>query len=652
MLERLLHFVTGSPAFQFLRSVTPFDFLSDPELKRATDALTIEYHAVGSTIFVQGQSQVSDVYVVLKGALEVIKGSPEVVDDPVSQGDPDQQGSVSRLLGVGQAYGAASILTNGGIALSTVRAHQDTFLYALPKSLFLELCTAHREFHDFFADALGPRMLERVGLTLRQKWLVGVPESDALRFGLTVGEICARDLTWCDASASIREAAQRMLSRRVPTLLVGDGVRLAGVVTERRLLEKVVAAGVDVSRAVSEVMTPPAAPVAASTPLADAMEVMVRANVGSLPVADSRGTIVGLLTDQELLVAQGSSPMDYLRDLAQTRLIKDLAERRSRLPRLARTLMLEGSRIESLTWLVSTVSDTTLRRLLDMGIDEMGEPPVPFVFLTLGSEGRREQTLVTDQDNAIVYADVAGKEELSARYFAQLGERVCAWLKEVGIAYCHAHVMASNPQWCQSLSAWKDYFTGWVRVPDPKAVLNSNIFFDFREIYGDFSIAKELRAHVRELLEPRPGLFFRLVAQEVVRQRLPVGLFGRVVVETRGKREDVFDIKLPISRIADLARLHALWHGVEPPNTLERLRLLAGRSVLDARQCLDLQHAYCFLMQLRLAKQLSALNEGAELDNLISVQEISSLEQKFLEDTFRLIERVQEITRRRFVRTV
>jgi CBS domain-containing protein len=184
-------------------------------------------------------------------------------------------------------------------------------------------------------------------------------------------------------------------------------------------------------------------------------------------------------------------------------------------------------------------------------------------------------------------------------------------------------------------------------------VLNSNIFFDFREIYGDFSIAAELRAHVRELLEPRPGLFFRLVAQEVVRQRLPVGLFGRVAVETRGKREDVFDIKLPISRISDLARLHALWHGVEHTNTLERLRQLADRSVLEARNCLDLQHAYCFLMQLRLAKQFAALNDGADAaDNLISVKEISSLEYKFLEDTFRLVERVQDITRRRFVRTV
>jgi CBS domain-containing protein len=640
MLDRLLHFVTGSPAFQFLRSVTPFDFLPDAELKAVTDALSLEYHGSDTTLFVQGQSAVNDLFVVLKGSLEL-------VDESGGSGAP------SRILDVGQTYGAGCILSNGGVALFTVRAHQDTFLYALPKPLFLQLCSRHREFHDFFADGLGPRMLERVGLTLRQKWLVPAPEPDALGLGRTVGEVCARELTWCGSEESIRDAAQSMLARRAPTLLVSAGGGLAGVVTERNLLERVAAGGLDVRRPVSELMAPAAAPVAESTPLADAMEVMVRTGVQSLPVVDPGGAIVGLLTDQDLLVGQGSSPMDYLRELAHTRLLKDLAEKRARLPRLARILMLEGARIDSLTWLVSTVSDTTLRRLLDMAIEELGPPPVPFAFLTLGSEGRREQTLVTDQDNALVYADVAGQEEGAARYFTALGERVCAWLNEVGIAYCHAHVMASNQEWCQPLSVWKGYFTGWVRVPVPQAVMNSNIFFDFREIYGDGSLAAELRAHVFELLAARPGMYFRLLAQEIVRQRLPVGLFGRVAVETRGKREDVFDIKLPIARIADLARFHALWHGIEASNTLERLRQVAKRGDLDARTCLDLQHAHSFFMQLRLAKQVATLGEGgAPADNLIGVKEISSLEHKFLEEAYGLVERVQEWTRRRFLRTM
>jgi CBS domain-containing protein len=556
-------------------------------------------------------------------------------------------------VGVGQTYGGICILSNGGIALFTVRARQDTFLYALPKSQFMDLCARHREFHDFFADGLGPRMLELVGLTLRQKWLVPALEPDTLGFGRRVGEVCARDITWCSSKESICDAAQRMTARRSPTLLVSTDGALAGVVTERHLVEKVVATGLDVWRPVSEVMTPAAAPVAADAPLAEAMEAMVRTNVRSLPVADASGEIVGLLTDQDLLLAQGSSPMDYLRDLARTRLRKDLAEKRARLPRLARTIMLEGARIDSLTWLVSTVSDTTLRRLLDMAVEELGAPPAPFAFLTLGSEGRREQTLVTDQDNALVYADAAGREEAAAEYFTRLGERVCAWLNEVGVAYCHAHVMASNPQWCQPLSVWKEYFKDWVRFPVPKNVMNSNIFFDFREIYGDTSLGSALRAYVLELLAPRPGMFFHLLAHEVVRQGLPVGLFGRVAVETRGSREDVLDIKVPIARICDLARLHALWHGVEATNTLERLRRLAERAVLEPRTCLDLQHAHSFLMQVRLARQVAALNEaGAASDNLISTKEISSLEYKFLEETFGLIERVQERTRRKFLRTM
>jgi CBS domain-containing protein len=184
-------------------------------------------------------------------------------------------------------------------------------------------------------------------------------------------------------------------------------------------------------------------------------------------------------------------------------------------------------------------------------------------------------------------------------------------------------------------------------------VLNSNIFFDFREMYGETALAAELRAHVLALLAPRPGLFFRLLAQEIARQRLPVGLFGRVAVETRGDRDDVFDVKLPIARITDLARFHALWFGVDASNTLERLRQLARQDEFDPRTSLDLQHAYSFLMQLRLAKQVATLgDDSGPADNLIGVREISSLEHKFLEQAFGLIERVQEWTQRRFLRAM
>jgi len=440
MLDRLLHFVTGNPAFQFLRSVTPFDLLPDGELERVCDALGIEYHPRGSTLFAQGQSVLKDVYVVMKGSLELLDSAPGTTAQP-------------KTLSVGHTYGGACALTDAGIALFTVCASQDTFLYAFPRSLFLEVCAGHPTFHDFFADSLSPRSLERVSATPRQKWLTTPPDPDSVGFGRTAGETCDRDVVWCSCEESIRDVAQRMTVRRCHALLVGDGQgALVGVVSERDLLERALATGLDPARAVSAVMTPVVKPTPAAMCLADAMEVMVRAGVRSLPIADQGGEIVGLLTDADLIVAHGGSPLDYLRDIARTRLRKDLVEKRARLPRLVRALMLDGARIDSLTWFVSAVSDTTLRRLLDMAIGELGPPPVPFVFLTLGSEGRREQTLVTDQDSALVFEDVPGRQEVAAEYFARLGERVCTWLKEIGVEYCEANVMASNPRWCQPLS--------------------------------------------------------------------------------------------------------------------------------------------------------------------------------------------------------
>jgi CBS domain-containing protein len=638
MLDRLLHFVTGSPAFQFLRSVTPFDFLPDAELERVSDALSIDYHPRGATLFAQGQSVLADLHVVLKGSLELVD---EAVGD----------GATARVLGVGATYGGTCILTNESVATHTVRAAEDTFLYAVPRSLFLEACGAHREFHDFFAERLGPRMLERVGVTLRQKWLVGAPDPDAVGFTRTVGEICDRDVGWCAPGDTIRDVAQMLAAGRRRALLVGDGDgRVVGVVTGRDLLEGALAAGLDPARPVSEVMSAVQGPADAGLSVAEAMELMVRSGARSLPVAGEQGEVLGLVADEDLLAAHGSSPLDYLRDVATTRLRKDLAEKRARLPRLVRALMLDGARVDSLTWLVSAASDATLRRLLDMAIAEMGPPPVPFAFVALGSEGRREQTLVTDQDNAIVYADAEGDE--AAEYFGRLGERVCTWLNEVGVEYCEANVMASNPQWCQPLSTWKEYFTRWVRRPEPEAVLNSSIFFDFREIYGDPAVSAELRQHVVDLLAPRPGMFFHLLAQSVVEKELAVGLFGKIAVETRGARVAVFDIKHPIARICELARLHALWHGVRATSTLERLQELS-RGDLGPRTCLDLKHAYSFLMQLRLARQVAALGEGGHpTDNLVSTNEISTLEQRFLEDAFGLIRRVQASAGRKFLRTM
>jgi CBS domain-containing protein len=642
MLDRLLHFVTGSPAFQFLRSVTPFDLLPDADLERLADALAIEYHPRGSTVLVQGQSAVKDVYVVVKGALH-------------AHDDAAGPGGAPRAVGLGETLGGACILSNGGVAQFTVRASEDTFLYGVPGPLFLEACRRHPAFRERFVGEPAPVAPERGAPGLHQRWLLSGPDADAVGFTRTVGALCDRGLEWCGPDEAIRDVARRMGARRRPAVLVrgpAGAAAVGGIVTERDLVERAVAGGLPPESPIAAVMRPAGAVIPEGAPLADALEVMVASGSRALPVAGPAGEIVGLLTGEDVLGAHGGAPLDYLRDLAGTRLRKDLAERRARLPRLVRGLLLDGARTDSVTWLISAVSDATLRRVLDLALAELGPAPAPFVFLALGSEGRREQTLVTDQDNAIVYADAPGREAEAADWFARLGERVCTWLNEVGVEYCEGDVMASNPQWCQPLSAWREYFRRWVELPVPDAVLNSSIFFDFREVHGDAALGAELRAHVGRLLGKRPGMFFHLLAQAVVDRELPRGFMGRLSVETRGDREDVFDIKVPIAAICELTRLHGLWHGVPATSTLERLQRLAQVKEMDARTCLDLRHAYAFLMQLRLARQVAAVGErGAPADNLVSTAEISTLERKFLEEAFALVARVQQSARRKFLRS-
>jgi CBS domain-containing protein len=638
MLDRLLQFVTGSPAFQFLRSVAPLDLLPDDELGRLADAAGIDYHARGSVLLVRGQSAVTDVLVVTQGALEVSEDGPRA-------GAP-------RRLGAGEIHGGACLLANDGIARATVRAAEDTFLYALPAAAFLEACARHRELRDFFTGGLGGGRLERVGASLRRKWLVAGSEPGVAAFGRSVGELCDRDVAWCAADEPVREVARRMTAERRHTLLVRDAAgALAGIVTDRDLLANALARGLDPASPVAAVAGPAHDAAPADARVADAVERMVRAGTRALPVAGADGEVVGLLADEDLLLAHGSSPVDYLREIAGTRLRRDLAEHRARLPRLVRALMLDGARVDTVTWLVSAATDATLRRLLDLAVAELGPPPAPFAFLSLGSQGRREQTLVTDQDNALLYADAPGAEREAEEYFARLGEVACTWLAEAGVAYCDGEVMASNAKWCRPLSAWKRYFADWVSVPEPLAVMHSSIFFDFREIYGDAGLAASLRDHIGALLATRPGMFFHLLAQAVVEKELPLGLSGRIALETHGDREQVVDVKQPVARICELARLHALWSGVREVGTLERLRELGRRQAVDAEVCLDLEHAYSFLMQLRLARQVAAVGAGGHpADNLVGVEEISTLERRFLEDSFALVRRVQAGARRKFLR--
>jgi CBS domain-containing protein len=262
--------------------------------------------------------------------------------------------------------------------------------------------------------------------------------------------------------------------------------------------------------------------------------------------------------------------------------------------------------------------------------------------MILGSEGRKEQTLKTDQDNAIIIEDLPAQEAKDAMsYFLSFSEKVCGWLDEVGYDFCKGGVMAKNPQWCQPLKVWKQYFLEWIHTAAPEALLQASIFFDFRGAYGDMDLIDELRDHLFGSLVGWPG-FFRHLAENAMFFTPPIGFFRNFLVESKGEHRDSFDIKAAMQPVVDYARIYALNHRVAETNTLGRLRELLDQKKLSAQQYQELDTVYSYLMQQRFVRQVKAsIEENGQPDNYINPKKLSRIEQTTLKEIFKRIEKFQ-----------
>jgi CBS domain-containing protein len=260
----------------------------------------------------------------------------------------------------------------------------------------------------------------------------------------------------------------------------------------------------------------------------------------------------------------------------------------------------------------------------------------------MGSEGRKEQTLKTDQDNAIIIEDVnaASRQEVM-EYFTAFGELVCNWLDEAGYALCKGDVMAKNPKWCQPLGTWKKYFSEWIHKAEPEALLQASIFFDFRGAYGDMTLIDGLRRHLFNSLDGWPG-FFRHLTENALFFTPPIGFFRNFLVESKGEHRDTFNIKAAMQPVVDYARIYALRHRIDETNTFERLNQLLSQKKISAQEHNELNTAYSYLMQQRFVTQVKAvITENSDPDNYVNPKTLSQIEQTMLKEIFKRIEKFQ-----------
>lgn len=544
----------------------------------------------------------------------------------------------------GFCFGGQSILFNRNRSLRTVIALEGTVVYFLPRKTFKALCQTFDNFFQFFTIDFGRRMMNEEFANFFKN-----PASFAESHGATdqvyskkITDIEQRDIVSCSYDTPVFMAAAKMAQAKVSCLFVRDGQEnIVGFVTDMTIRDNVAAKQIDARTPISNVMDSPVIAISVHAYIYEAVLMMFRTKTRYLLTEDN-GKYVGFLSRNKLLSEQAQSPLVFIQSVKSASSVTELKQKWQRVPMFVIQLLDRGVNAEIVNQVITTIADTITLKVIESVIDGLGQPPAKFVFMTLGSEGRKEQSLKTDQDNAIVYEDKANEHrELVRQYFLTFADMVSERLNSIGFSFCTGGFMAKNPKWTHSLSHWKRNYTEWMEESVPETIINFSTFFDCRFIYGEVSIMDDLKLFLDEALKkPMEKVFFHM-ANNALQYEPPLTFFRNIRTITRDKQE-VFDIKKAMTPIVDLVRIYALKNRIFEVNTGERLKALQRAGVFTETELQELTQSYYFLMSMRLKSQANQIiHDKSYPDNYIHLEKLTSIEEATLIEIFKIIKNFQ-----------
>jgi CBS domain-containing protein len=376
---------------------------------------------------------------------------------------------------------------------------------------------------------------------------------------------------------------------------------------------------------------------------------MVKHNVHHLLIMKD-DKLKGILTNHDLMLIQGTSPLSVVKDIESQNTIDALIPVSLKINNIVGLLLNEGAKASSITRIISEINDRLVRRILEIAEERFGEPPVPYCWVVFGSEGRKEQTFKTDQDNALIYHDPADAEmeKTAQEYFGTFSLFVRDGLLKCGFPLCPADFMASNPMWRQPLHVWRKYFVNWISTPTAEAVLNSVTFFDVRAVYGEMRLLDWLKDFTLSMVKDQK-IFLGYIANLAIKNMPPIGFLKTFVVEKSGEHKDKLNLKVKgLAPLVDAVRLFALEKGIRETSTIERINILRDKNTIVKEYAEELIHAFEFIMLLRIQHQFGQMKEGKDIDNFINPNKLSNLEKRIAKETFQLISEIQNLIIERY----
>ncbi|HXO28927.1 MAG TPA: DUF294 nucleotidyltransferase-like domain-containing protein [Thermoanaerobaculia bacterium] len=606
--------------FEFLRRHPPFDRLGERELRRVEDALEISFAPRGELVLRRGGAPGEHLFVIRKGAVRL-----------------ERDGQLVRALEEGDCFGHPSLIGRASPVADAVAA-EDTLLYRLPAAVFNALMEASPAFAEFFLLDLAARLRRSVEIE---------PLGLGSDLAIPARQLAARPPVFVEATATIGDAARLMRSAGTGALLVAGSP--PGILTDRDLRTRVLAEGYGPDLPVERAMTRPVLTLPAGASLFEVLLFMLEHHVHHAPLEED-GKIVGLLGDTDLLRLHLRSPLHLMHALERLGDPRAAAGYARELAAMVEVLAWSGADAGQIGRIVARLNDALTASLLRLAEQDLGPPPCAYAWMVLGSEGRMEQTLITDQDNALVWED---DTPAAAAYFERLAQRGVDGLLAAAFPPCPGGFMATR--WRHPLAAWRRLFQEWVEDPRPQALVEASSFFDCRRVHGALGIEPLDEVLLRA---GREGIFMAQLAaaappvasrgipagKTALGFRPPIGMFRQLRAEHGG-----VDLKAAgIMPIVGLARLHALAAGSRARPTLERLQAAAAAGTLSAAGAATLAESFRFVLRLRLRSQLAALGRGEAPAQSARLQDLSALERQYLKETFLAIREIQEATALRY----
>jgi len=623
--------------FDFLKNFPPFDLLEKEQLFKIASHVKVIYIEKNDFVFKQAEYPHENFYIVKDGAIGLYRtmDSDQILVDICDEGD---------------IFGLRPLVQNDQYLMSA-KANEESILYAISVEILKEIINSNEKVKKYIIASFSSNIKTPYARTNPGNLFANI---DNLENDNTFSEVqtaqYSKNPIFCSKETTIKEAALIMSEKKVGSILIVEDQKPIGIITDKDLRTKIATGLISIEKKVSDIMSSPVITFSEKITIAEAQIAMIKHKITHLCITKNgtpNAELSGILSEHDIVVLHGNNPSVLIKELTRAKEVETLKYVREKTSNLLKGYIEQNIPIAFISKIIAEINDAITIKTIELSLAEMETaPPVKFGWLALGSQGRKEQLLITDQDNALIFEDVSKEDYKKTKaYFLQLSEKITIKLNTVGYEFCPADMMASNPKWCLSLAEWKQQFNTWITKPTEEAIMMCTIFFDYNFVYGDKELVHKLTKSIFKSVQSFE-IFLNLLGKNALKNPSPLGFFRQFLVEHDGEHKDQFDLKSrALMPLIDAARLLTLSHNIKDKNnTIARFNKLVKIEPQNKDLYLSCADSFKILLHYRTEQGLKYNNSG----RYIALNTLSKSDKLKLKGCFKSINDIQDLIKIRF----